>query len=91
MKKLLPILVVCFLVLSGLGAVAGTNENSEMITVSFSSPTINDYDSEYIEINLQDSPYLVLDPGKPVLPYVVKSIELPLGVKNVNVKVTPFK
>jgi len=100
MKKILPILVVGALVLSGLGAVAFTNnvttnnydnnksvEKSDMMTLAFSPFVIEEYDSEYIEVNFEDTATYVMNPGHPVLPKVVKSFELLFGARNVNVEV----
>lgn len=102
MKKILPILVVIILVLSGLGAVAvntdlsikNTNNNSnpqkksETIKLTFSQINIKKSNSDYIEIDLEDSTTYLTYPGEPKLPKIVKSIELPFGVNNVVVDVT---
>jgi len=100
MKKILPIFVVGFLVLSGLGAVAVTNsvtinnydddktvEKSNMMTLSFSQFAIENYNSEYIEVNLKDISTYVMNPGDPVLPKVIKTFELPFGARNIKVEV----
>lgn len=100
MKKILPIIVVGFLVLSGIGAVGINTNNMESINdniesksrslnVGFTSPIIEQYDKEYIEINCEDVSTYLSEPGKPFLPKVVKSFELPFGVKNVKVEVIP--
>lgn len=98
MKKILPIALVVILVLSGFGAVAVNNDrpseenhevNSDSITLTFSQPTIKQYDSEYMEVNFEGVSTYLTNPGQPILPDIVKSIELPFGVKNVNVEVTP--
>lgn len=101
MKKILPILVVGVLVLSGLGAVAVTSnltvnkydndetvEKSDMTILAFSSFVVEEYDNEYIEVSLKDTSTYVMNPGNPLLPKVVKSIELPFGARNIKVEVT---
>ena len=96
MKKILPIIVVGILILSGLGAVAinintssqdKTVEKSSMLTLEFSPLFIEEHDSDFFEVNLKDSSTYLTNPGHPVLPKVVKSVELPFGVSNVKVEV----
>ena len=87
-KKLLPILVVCFLVLSGLGAVANTNVQSETYNIEVSSLVIEQSSTEYIEVSLEDSSTYLMIHGKPILPKIVKNVEIPFGAQNVEVDVT---
>jgi hypothetical protein len=91
---MLPFLVIGILVLSGLGAVAINNddkilENIETIKLEFSPLVIEDFDKNYIEVTLEDTSSIYTIPGKPVVPQVVESIELPFGVTDVKVEVTP--
>lgn len=98
MNKILPIITIGILILSGLGAVAVNNskilnddktiESSEIITSKFLSLVIEDYDSKYIDVNFEGTSSYLMNPGEPVLPKVVKSVELPFGVKNIQVEVT---
>jgi len=60
-----------------------------MSTLTFSQPAIKQYSSDYIEINFDGISTYLTNPGQPVLPEFVKSVELPFGAKNVNVEVTP--
>ena len=96
-EKITSILIVGIFVLSGLGAVATNNnvtenngfiEKTSTLSLSFSPVYINDYSSKYLEITMEDTSNSI-KPGEPVLPRVVKTLELPFGVKNVNIKVTP--
>ena len=95
MNKILPIILIGILVISALGATAiETKENkisimSEKLEITFTPLQITEYNEEYIEINFEDITTYLSDPGKPRLPKVVNSFELPLGVKNVKVEVTP--
>ena len=101
MNKILPILVIGFLVLSGLGAVGVTNNlevsnfNNDNTTISletatfaFSQMVVEEHSNEYFEVNLKDTSTYLMKPGNPVLPKVVKTFELPFGALNTNVEVT---
>lgn len=91
MKKFLPIVVVCILVLSGIGAVAFPEEDNNYlekeVTLSFSKPTIQDND-QYISLDIDESNRHITEPGKPMLPMYVKTIDLPFGVTDINVYCT---
>ncbi len=92
MKKVITLAIFGILVLSGFGAVAlnieKNKQKTEMISMSFSSPTIKEKDNTYMEVVLEDSTYYLMNPGKPMLPKVVESVELPFGVQNIHVEVT---
>jgi hypothetical protein len=93
MQKILPLLIVGILVLSGLGAV-GTNNveveiQSDSFEISFSSFTIEEYNQDYVELNFEEVSTYISEPCKPMLPKVVNTFELPFGVTNVKVEVTP--
>ena len=90
MKKIIPILVVSFLVLSGLGAVSGTeNENENIISEKFyfSQPTICEKD-DYISLELEESTCDSIEDDKPALPVVNKVYTFPFGTTIDNVDVT---
>ena len=100
MKKILPMIMIVLLIISGIGAVSINADNIETgdknvesktltLNVFFTNPKLNQYNKEYIELNLEEISTYLSDPGKPFLPKIVKSFELPFGVKNVNVEVTP--
>lgn len=99
MKKILPIMVVGFLIMSSIGAVAITNnltikkqgqittmEKDDLSTLVF-SPFNLEITNEYIEVNLEGVSTYVLNPGNPILPKIVKTVELPFNVRNVKVEV----
>ncbi len=102
MRKILPILVVGILVLSGLGAVASDNNSvktntvttmTKKVTVNFSPIKITEEKySKYIDIKMDDTVTYTyhLDPGKPKIPVIIKTFEFPFGVKNIKVDVTPI-
>jgi len=99
MKKILPILVIGILVLSGLGAAAVTNnvnvedKNIETLSLSdsqefsFSQLSFKDSDEEYLEVDFIQTTTHLSEPGKPYLPKVVKTFEIPFGATNVKVDV----
>ena len=77
MKKLIPILTVFLLILSGIGAVAFSNEDTNIINVDFktvektieiSSIKIESYDNEYNSIRFDDVSNYVMKPGQPMIP-----------------------
>ena len=99
MKKSVSIGVVYILICGGLGAAvftADTNMADQMpspqnITMNFSQPVAIEYD-DYTMISLEEEEQqYLMNPGQPLLPRVVKTVELPFGVKHVKVKVTPGK
>ena len=95
MKKIIiSFLIVGILVLSGLGAVAFDNGNPEYDnlfsdTIIVSDIAINNFNEKYIELTINEDYSNILNPGKPVLPEITKTFELPFAVKNVNVIVNP--
>lgn len=95
MNKTLSILAVLFLIMSGLGAVATNSEDtSDMITIvsdeiTFPSFKLEETNTNYIEVTLDDTSTFLMEPGRPMLPKIVKTFELPFGVKNVRVQITP--
>jgi len=90
MKKLLPIILVGILVVSGLGAVAvqenddKTQYNIEYMAIS--EPIITET-NEYLTVNLEESESLLMETGKPMLPVITKVFTFPLGTNIVDVKV----
>jgi len=91
-------MVMLSLVLSGLGAAAITNdmaydvkteEQSFMSTILVSPLIIEELDSENVEVNLSDVSTYLMSPGQPMLPKIVKSVELEFGVSNVQINVIP--
>ena len=90
MKKILPILVVGILVISGLGAAALSGSEKEQIkkeTISFSKPVIKEKE-EFITIDLGEATSSLMEPGKPMLPKYTKVFTFPFGTKIKNVEVT---
>lgn len=55
----------------------------------FSSLSFESHNRNAIDIHLEGTNSYLMEPGKPVLPIYVKSIELPFGVRNIKVEVEP--
>ncbi|UCD14389.1 MAG: peptidase C25 [Thermoplasmatales archaeon] len=100
MKKVIPIIAVLILVLSGLEAVAISNditydantaEKSDATTIAIPPFIIEESGGNYIEVRLKDVSSYLMESGKPMMPKIVKTVELPFGVRNVNVEVIPKK
>jgi hypothetical protein len=98
LKKSLPVIVILSLILSGLGAAAITNdmtydvkteEQSFMSTILVSPLIIEELDSENIEVHLKDVSTYLMNPGQPMLPKVIKTVELAFGVNNIEINVIP--
>ncbi|UCF49291.1 MAG: hypothetical protein JSU91_05960 [Thermoplasmatales archaeon] len=94
MKKILYIIVVSILVISGIQATA-LNETSDSNTIEinenfkFTIPTFV-RDEAYLTIKLGENSGVLRDPGKPEMPMVPHSFELPFGAKNVEITYTPL-
>ena len=90
MKKLLPIILVGILVVSGLGAVAvqenGDETSFSAKSIMISEPIITET-NEYLTINLEESESFLMETGKPMLPVITKVFTFPLGTKIVDVNV----
>ena len=96
MKKIINFLVVVLLIISGIGAVATNNQETDNVIITtsseikFSTFEIKETNEGYNEIEMSDVSTFLMEPGKPMLPKVVKTFELPFGVKNVKVDVNVF-
>jgi hypothetical protein len=60
-----------------------------MSTILVSPLIIEELDSENVEVNLNDVSTYLMNPGQPMLPKIVKSVELEFGVSNVQINVIP--
>ena len=91
MKKLLPIIIVGILIISGLGAVAATGEEikQEKMTLSFSQLTIRE-ENQYVTIDMDGVNSVLMKPNKPMLPTSIHTFTFPFGTKIRSVKCTPY-
>ena len=98
MKKILPILIIGVLVLSGLGTAAFTPNvtlkspmiiKNESTSVLFSSQPIQFEKDGFVEIEMSGATTQLLEPNKPVLPIYVKTYQIPFGSTNIQVICDP--
>jgi len=90
MRKIVPILIVGILVLSGLGAVALSYENTKFETksIKFSYPIITD-EEEYMTINMEETNSFLMKQNKPLLPSFIQTFTFDFGTKIKSVICTP--
>ncbi len=98
MKKLLSLCIIFCFVLGGLGAAALHQPKPvdyERLDITMpmieSQLTITERDNDYIRVSFDGHDQYHLNPGKPILPKTVETIELPFGVRNIEVHVTPVQ
>jgi len=98
MKKLIPIIVVGIVVLSGLGAAAFSTNISlkqttdlldESASIVFSSQPILSEKDGFVEVLLDGATTQLLDVNKPVLPIYVKTFQIPFRSTDIQVLCTP--
>ena len=92
-KKIVPILVVGIMVLSGLGAVANQeqDENNSMLKserLQIAEPTFTEQD-EFTTIDLEQSETYMSYTGEPMLPVISKTFSFPVGtqINDVNIDI----
>ncbi len=91
MKKILPLLIIGTLILTGFKAFAAPDNNYEMIRelILFSSPTlIEKNDTNYSTIELEESISHIMITGEPLIPVINKKYTFPFGTKIHDVEVT---
>ena len=91
MKKIVSIFVIAIFIVSAFGAVANPKEETNnLLTLenmfNVSEPIILDREN-YNSVQIEESTSNLLETGKPVLPKISKTYELPIGseIKGVNV------
>jgi hypothetical protein len=92
MKKLLPLFIVGILVLSGLGAVAITNNKTNDLkimteSIAISEPVVKDA-GQYLTVSLEEAATSFIESDKPMLPVVTKVFTFPFGTKISHVDVS---
>ena len=93
--KILPLLVVLSLLITGINAIAieETNKDNNIIiaetedSISFSQITIEPK-GEYVSVNIDEANTLLRATGKPILPVYTKTFKFPKGTKIKNVECT---
>ena len=96
MKKLLSLPLVLLLVLSAIGVSGGpfgTINDNECMTcdtdLAFSPVAIQQYNEEYVKVSCDATSVYLMNPGEPMLPKIQYCVELPFGVNQIHVEVTP--
>ena len=86
MKKLIVFMAIGLIITSGFGAVS-SQESRGQISIKFDVfPSMRvTNENNVVEIHLDGVSNYLLSPGKPMLPMIVKTIELPFGVKDVKI------
>ncbi len=93
MKKILPILLVGVLILSGFGAAVSVSTQKEQFLfqqdLSFSEPVLTDQDN-YLSVDVKEATSLASSPGNPTLPMYTKLFSFPFGtiIKDVSFSVS---
>jgi len=93
MKKILPILLVGVLIVSGFGAAVSVNTQKEQFLLerglSFSEPVLTDQD-EYLSVEVKEATSMASSPGNPTLPIYTKLFSFPFGtiIKDVSFSVS---
>jgi hypothetical protein len=92
MRKILSLVIVVILTISGLGAVVSSENENELHkqkVVIFSQPITHEQ-GEFITIDLSEASANSIEVGKPALPVVTKVFTFPFGTRIKNVDVTFF-
>jgi len=92
MKKLTSLILVFCLIFGGIGAVAyqKTETNGQFLTtVKLNTSQINfeEKGTEYLQISFSENENFLLSPGKPILPKIIQTYEIPFGATNIEVNV----
>jgi hypothetical protein len=95
MKKLTSIIIVLCFVLGALGAAAiQPTDNGEYkslektLKLSITDLTITEKEDQYIRVSFSQNDQFLLNPGKPILPKIIQTFELPFGATNIDVQLT---
>jgi len=90
-RRILSIIVVGILVLSGLGAVAlasGNNYEQEILSIAFSQPVINEQ-NQYATVSMDETNSVLIRQNKPILPSYIETFTFPFGTRIISVSCTP--
>ena len=93
MKKTLTIVTILLLVSGSLTVLAQTPIKNQNITIiateTIPNFVIENFDKSSVEIQIPDSSTYIMSPGYPMLPKRILTYELPFGINNIKVTVTP--
>lgn len=91
MKRILSIIIVGILVLSGLGAVTLASENNhqqKIVSIAFSQPIINEQ-KQYATVSMDGTNSVLMRQNKPMLPNYIETLTFPFGTKITRVSCIP--
>ena len=96
-RCVLSFLTANIIIVAGLlGGFASSNERtvddnsvvvSERVMLEFPRPLLVENDMGYFDFKIGAEETYLMSPGKPMLPRVIKTFELPFGVKNIRVQI----
>ena len=98
MKKKILFLIIPMLIVGGFNAGAGPLYSSddeqlsmktEIMQIQIPALSLREDNSNKLEISFEHEETYCMDAGMPMLPKLVKTLELPFGVHDVTVEVTP--
>ncbi len=90
MEKIIPILIIGVLIISGLGAVATSVEENEhqKVSLSFSQLSIQEKD-DYITLELQGADSVLMMKDHYMVPTRIETFTFPFGTEIIGVQCTP--
>ncbi len=93
--KAISLGIIGILLLGSIGAMEFTNAVSTTISIDAGflvpSLSVNSYGETFLDLHLDSISMYVTEPGKPMLPKMVQTIELPFGARNIGVNVVPHE
>ena len=94
MKKILIATIAITIIVSSFGTIASLNTEADGIitqtsttSISFQPLFLKEENAKYLDMEMQGVSTYITTAGKPMLPKVVKTFELPVGAKNIKVDV----
>ncbi len=89
MKKLIPILIIGVLLISGLGAVATPERDLKKVSMSFSNLLIQEKD-DYTTLNLEGTNSVLMRKDHYMVPTRIETFTFPFGTEIKSVQCTPI-
>jgi len=93
MKKLASLAIMGVLIIGSISAIGLLNVQSATVTsnVRLTVPelSVRIHQQYFIDLELENTNTYHMEGGKPLLPKMVESLELPFGARNIQVKVIP--
>ena len=92
MKKIISLIIIGILIISGLVATAQileprtTQKQIEQQIVTFSQPTFKE-ENEFIKLSMSNTNSWIDEPGNPLLPAYIKTFTYPFGTKIKDIQV----